>query len=73
LDSAYFDTVSATNAPTEDYTATEIYNVGKASDDFIKALIAELKTAGYTATDKGSKLPTDVKTSADVVVILGAK
>ena len=73
LDSADFDTVSATNAPTEDYTATEIYNVGKASDDFIKALIAELKTAGYTATDKGSKLPTDVKTSADVVVILGAK
>ncbi len=73
LDSAGFDTISATNAPTEDYTSTEIYNVGKASDDFIQALIAELKTAGYTGTDQGSKLPTDVKTSADVVVILGAK
>lgn len=73
LDDDGYDTVSATNAPTEDYATTEIYNVGKASDDFVKSLIADLKTAGYTATDKGSKLPADVKTSADVLVILGTK
>ena len=73
LDSSDYDTVSATNAPTEDYVATEIYNIGKASDDFIKSLIIDLKAAGYSATDKGSKLPADVKTSADVLVILGAK
>ena len=73
LSDAKFDTVSATNAPTEDYTSTEIYNVGKASSDFISVLIAELKKAGYSASDKGSTLPTGVKTTADVVVILGAK
>lgn len=73
LDDSDYDTVSPTNAPTEDYTSTEIYNVGKASNDFIAALIADLKKAGYSASDKGTTLPSGVKTSADVLVILGAK
>lgn len=73
LDEAKYDTITPTNAPTEDYTSTQVYNVGKASGDFLTALIADLKKAGYTATDSGTKLPADVKSTADVVVILGSK